>query len=85
MHSEDVQWFVGCEGLIQRNIKKEKKEKKMTEAEAAIGRERISSCLSTNSFLGFIDWVHSPEVQAYPKEKKKNPIEVIKKKQNPTK
>lgn len=52
----------------------------MTEAEAAIGRERISSCLSTNSFLGFIDWVHSPEVQAYPKEKKKNPIEVIKKK-----
>lgn len=57
----------------------------MMEAEAAIGRERISSCLSTNSFLGFIDWVHSPEVQAYPKEKKKNPIEVIKKKKKPHK
>lgn len=55
----------------------------MTEAEAAIGRERISSCLSTNSFLGFVDWVHSPEVQAYPKEKKKNPIEVIKKNKTP--
>lgn len=55
----------------------------MTEAEAAIGRERISSCLSTNSFLGFVDWVRSPEVQAYPKEKKKNPIEVIKKNKTP--
>lgn len=55
----------------------------MTEAEAAIGRERISSCLSTNSFLGFVDWVRSPEVQAYPKEKKKNPTEVIKKNKTP--